>query len=122
MRMCVARRRRGATKVEYALMVMLVSVTCMLVIGGLGLRLAVMYDNANRPIGDAIGSGPGPVTAAPPDSTGGSDAYDPGGTDGKGKGKDKDKTNNGNHGNPGQGNAGNDKTGGNAGDNSSGKQ
>ena len=105
MREWVLRRRRGATKVEYALMLMLISVTCMLVLAALGRNVAGIYDRANRPISDAVGAGGGPAGAVTSNE----------GNGGNGGKRAPSHTNNGRHGNPGQGNAGNDKSVGNAG-------
>jgi len=96
--------RRGATKVEYALTLMLVSLSCIVVVGALGENVGGLYDKLLPPGGTVPqGRTDDPPPPPPPDE--------------KGKDKDKDKGghgNNGRHGNPGNGNNGNDKDAGNA--------
>jgi len=116
--------RRGVTMVEYALMLMLISLTSLLVVSALGTRVATTYDNAQRPMTTVT---VGPV---PPSLGGGGDdtAYSGGGgAGGAGGGTTASKGNHGNnghhgnnanngnngHGNPGAGNNGNDKSVGN---------
>jgi Flp pilus assembly pilin Flp len=82
--------RRGATKVEYALMVMLLGVCCLLVLAALGTGVGGLFSGVGGTFRDVNGDHPSAATAEP--------------DDGKGKGR---------RGNPGQGNAGNDKAAGN---------
>ena len=102
--------RRGVTMVEYALMLMLISLTSLLVVSALGTRVATTYDNAQQPMTTVT---VGPV---PPSLGGGGDtAYSGGGGAGGGTTASKgNHGNNGHHGNPGGGNNGNDKSVGNA--------
>lgn len=94
--------RRGATKVEYALVILLVGVSCILVVGALGEGVGGLFDGARTTFSGANADDPTAATAEPEDDTG--------------KGKDKGKAKSARpNGNPGQGNAGNDKTVGNAG-------
>jgi Flp pilus assembly pilin Flp len=80
--------RRGATTVEYAIMLMLISLASILVISALGWRLAGIYDSSNAPIYNAI--------------TTPEDGAAPGAPGSKSRGPVR-------RGNPGQGNGGNDK-------------
>ena len=84
--------RRGTTKVEYALTIMLVGVSCALLVGTLGHRVERLYNGTDEPAGV-----PAPAAAPAPE-----DPPPDGGAGGK------------RHGNPGNGNNGNDKDAGNA--------
>jgi Flp pilus assembly pilin Flp len=90
--------------VEYALMLMLISLTSLLVVSALGTRVATTYDTANQPM-TVVTAGPTPPSL--------DDGRGPG-TTGPGGGTTAGKGNNGRHGNPGAGNNGNDKSVGNA--------
>jgi Flp pilus assembly pilin Flp len=100
--------RRGVTMVEYALMLMLISLTSLLVVSALGTRVATTYDNAQQPMTTVT---VGPV---PPSLGGGGDTAYSGGAGGGTTASKGNHGNNGHHGNPGGGNNGNDKSVGNA--------
>ena len=89
--------RRGVAKVEYALLLTLISVSCVLVVGAFGENTSGLFD-----IGDAAPVVPTPTAGTPPG---------PGGQGKHGK-HDKDKDDK-HRGNPGQGNNGNGKDVGN---------
>ena len=84
--------------VEYALMLMLISLTSLLVVSALGTRVATTYDTAGQPM-TAVTAGP-----TPPSLDDGRGTAPGGGSTTASKG------NNGHHGNPGAGNNGNDKS------------
>jgi Flp pilus assembly pilin Flp len=109
--------RRGATMVEYALMLMLISITSLLVVSALGTRVANTYDTANQPM-TAVTAGPMPPSIDTGADGGTGAATGPGG----GSATAVRPGNKGRHGNPGQGNGGNDKSVGNAPSNGGGKK
>ena len=90
--------RRGATKVEYALMLLVISLTCVFFAQLLGEGVAVVYDGARMPVHMRTRDAPPPAAPPKPGETPGGDT-DTSGDRG---------------GNPGNGNAGNDKSVGNA--------
>jgi Flp pilus assembly pilin Flp len=101
--------RRGATMVEYALMLMLISITSLLVVSALGTRVATSYDTANQPMA-TVTAGPTPPSMDTGANGDTGAATGPGG----GSATAAKPGNNGRHGNPGQGNGGNGKSVGNA--------
>ena len=94
-----AMSRRGATKVEYALMLLLISVVCLLAIAAFG-------RNLSRVFGVVVAAQPTPAVRTAPDDPVKDDAGD---------GKKAKKAKPGGRGQPGAGNRGNDKAVGNAG-------
>lgn len=94
--------RGGATKVEYALMLLFISVGSLLVIGAMGQHLSSLLDGTGSAFEDASQGGPSESQAFDPGSDSGSDSES--GNSGRARRR----------GNPGQGNVGNDKTVGNA--------
>ena len=99
------RARRGATMVEYSIVLLLISLVCLVTVVSVGSGVAGLFS------GVIPGQGGGPALADPaPDGDDPGGAADPDSD----PGKKKKKKSRARQGQPGQGNAGNDKAVGNA--------